>query len=414
MRRRMIRSIQWNASLIKGAAVASLALLFSAAMVRVVTPNASEARDFFRDYSSARNLVSGKPVYGSQEQLLQEYLGPLPHVETVYNGHPPTSVLLALPFVWTDYVHATQLWGWLSLGALGLSLAIFLSEMKWSLTIEQWMLVLMGLTFWPPLWLHIGYGQFGLVILLLITLAWRAARTGRDAYAGCLIGLAAAIKIFPAFLFLYFILRRRWRAASFVALSFILVNAVTLAIVGVRAYRDYLAIGLPHLSRFIAHDRNSSLTGFFSRLFSPPLSSWMILISSIVILAVIVRAATGRHADFDREFGLTVTGTLLLCSLTWDHSFVILLLPLGICAARYSYADARSQYLLIGSWILMALPVPLLPGFNAGPSTLRSLGILSINFYGLLAFFIAESRFHAVTPEVHDQTSDQMYARELR
>src|SRR5689334_11543999 len=115
MRRRMIRSIQWNASLMKGAAVASLALLFSAAMVRVVTPNASEARDFFRDYSSARNLVSGKPVYGSQEQLLQEYLGPLPHVETVYNGHPPTSVLLALPFVWTDYVHATQLWGWLSL-----------------------------------------------------------------------------------------------------------------------------------------------------------------------------------------------------------------------------------------------------------------------------------------------------------
>ncbi len=402
----MIRSVQWNSNLIKAGVVALLALMLSAAMVRIVTPDANEARDFFRDYSSARNLLSGKPVYGSLEQSLQEYLGPLPHLGAVYNGHPPTSVLLAIPFASTDYVLATKLWGWLSLIALGLSLAILLSEMKCSLSIERWMLVLIGFAAWPPLWLHIGYGQFGLVLLLLITLAWQASRSGQDAYAGCVIGLAAAIKIFPAFLLLYFILRRRWRAVIFGISSFIVVNAVTLVIVGVRTYKDYLAIGLPHLSLFIAHDRNSSLTGFFSRLFSPPLSSWMILISSVVILAVIVRTATRRETDFDREFGLTVTGTLLLCSLTWEHSFVILLLPLAVCASRFSHADAGSRHLLIGSWILMALSEPLLPGFNAAPSTLRSLGVLSLNFYGLLAFFIAQTRFHAA--QVHDSAGEQV------
>ncbi len=70
---------------------------------------------------------------------------------------------------------------------------------------------------------------------------------------------------------------------------------------------------------------------------------------------------------------------------------------LAVCMARFSHAGAW-RYLLIASWILMAVPEPFLPGFSdtGTPSTIQSLAILSLNFYGLLACFIAQTQFPAV------------------
>jgi len=389
----MIRSIHWNANRAKAAAVASVAMILSTAVVFALRPSQEVARDFFQDYASARNLLAGKPVYRPMEESLHEYLEQdLTPAVVLYNAHPPTAVLLAIPFALTDYVSASVLWSYFSLIALAGSLAVLSSQLKWVLSSADWMLLMVAFAAWPPLWFHISSGQFGLLLLFLLTLAWKAGRSGQDAYAGWLIGLAAAIKIFPAILLLYFALRGRWRAVIAGALSIVLVTGLTLVLTGPQAYRDYVGV-LQDLAAVHNKRWNASLPGFFSRIFTPPLSRLLILVSSGVIVTVIVKTTRRAAVDFDREFCLALTGSLLLSAYTWQHSFVLLLLPLAICIARFSYAGQTARYLLIGSWILMALPEPLLPGFDAGPSTAQALGVLSVNFYGLLAFFIAQTRF---------------------
>ncbi|HYM05649.1 MAG TPA: glycosyltransferase family 87 protein [Terriglobales bacterium] len=389
-----LRGKHWRLAEI--AAVGLVALTLSAAMVRLLTPTQDAPTDFFQDYSSARNLLLGKPVYVTMQQARYDYLGQRTSQRTPNNGHPPASVLLVIPFAWTDYARAGILWNWATLVALAASITILRSKLKQDPSIWQWMLLLVAFTVWPPLWFHVTQEQFGLVFLLLITIAWSAGREGQDGRAGCLIGVAGAIKFFPVVLLVYFAFRRRWRAVILGLSSFVLVNLVALLVLGVGTYKDYLALA-PYLSIFSTLPQNVSLTGFFSRLFSPSLSWLLILIGSTAILLTIWRQASRKPADFDSEFALTLTGALLLFPLTWQHSFVMLLLPLAICVTRFADARANSRYLLLASWLLMAVPEPLLPGFSghALPSTARSLGVLSVNFYGLLACFIAQTQFSA-------------------
>jgi hypothetical protein len=303
-------------------------------------------------------------------------------------------VFLALPFAGMAYVPATVAWNLLSLVLLAGSLVVLLLELRFDATPSHLVLLSVVLGLWPPLWFHLAQGQLGIAILFLLTLAWRAARNGRDTIAGSIIGLAAAIKIFPAVLIAYFIFRRRFRLAISGILAFALISAVTLLITGPDTFRDYLIIVLPTLKRFNEYGRNASLTGFFSRLVNPSLAGVVALMASVWVAGAIWVRST--RADFDEGFALAITGTLLITPLTWPHSLVILLLPLAVYRARLAYADSLSRWLAGAGWLLMAVPQTLLPGFDESKpaSAAVSLTVLSVNFYGLLAFFLAQTRIH--------------------
>ena len=395
----------WSA---KAVAFGSLALVLSIALPVLFRPSVKAPTDFFMDYASARNLLSGKRVYRPLDESFHDYLGQKLSVLIAYDGHPPTSILLAVPVAWTDYVHASIFWNWLSLLALAVSARIIMVELKYEPTTSDLMLLLVALTCWPPLWSHLASGQFGCFLLLLLTLAWSAERRGNEAQAGCLIGLAAAVKLFPAVLLLHFVFRRKWRAVAFGIASFLSVAGLTLVVVGFRTYQDYIVV-LAYLSHFHSQADNASLTGFFRRLSAPQLSWWLIAVSSAAVLATIWSGAIRKTRDSDGKFGITLNAALLLSTITWQHSFVMLLLPLAICATHFSRADAGSRFLLIGSWILMAVPEPLLPGFsvNRVPAIVQSLGIFSMNFYGLLAFFVAQTRF-GFSQKINKQNGGEM------
>src|SRR5262249_49806423 len=73
-----------------------------------------------------------------------------------------------------------------------------------------WLIVTLMLLFSFPLREQMYNGQLNPVLLLSITGAWIAARRERDGLAGVLLGVAAAMKLFPIFLFIAPALRRRW------------------------------------------------------------------------------------------------------------------------------------------------------------------------------------------------------------
>ena len=77
-----------------------------------------------------------------------------------------------------------------------------------------------------------------------------------------IVGAAAALKLFPAYLVVYFALRVRWRAVLAAAVSFLTLNLATAAVLGRRTYEDYLHIVLPYMRVFPTLGYNFSFAGF--------------------------------------------------------------------------------------------------------------------------------------------------------
>ena len=84
-----------------------------------------------------------------------------------------------------------------------------------------------------------------------------------------MLGLASAIKLFPGFLFFYFIVRREWKSLMAGLLTLALVTLATLAVFGLGAYRDYYWDVLPRVAEFRGYWLNASLVGFWIKVFDP-------------------------------------------------------------------------------------------------------------------------------------------------
>src|SRR5262249_27328923 len=153
------------------------------------------------------------------------------------------------------------------------------------------------------------------VLLGLVTAAWALDRSGRSGAAGLLVGVAAAIKLFPAYLGLYFVARRRWRALLAAAASFAALTLATGAVLGRQAYDDYLHIVLPYMRVFPTLGYNFSVAGFWHKLFdpageggiviplwtSPALARYGTLLSDLIVTAILVRLASRAKTPAGRD-----------------------------------------------------------------------------------------------------------------
>jgi hypothetical protein len=193
--------------------------------------------------------------------------------------------------------------------------------------------------FCRPLREQIVYGQFSALLAALVVGTWAADRSGHPWLAGACLGLASTVKFFPAFLFLYFLLRRRWRVVLSGAATGAALTGLTVAVLGVGAYRDYLEKVLPHLQMYRTHWVNVSVMGFWDKLFvggqryTVPLWDSRLVarvgaavcgLALVGALAPAVVRARSRAAR-DHAFGASVVAMLLLSPLSWTHYFLLLL-----------------------------------------------------------------------------------------
>jgi hypothetical protein len=373
--------------------------------------------DFFQEWASARNLYSGLAVYTDQEITSEKYLNIKIHRDDkLYikrNAHPPTSVLLALPLAALSYSDATLAWNLASLAAFAVSLWLVLRGL--GITPAWWAVfptVALVLTC-SPLRQQMNQGQLNMVLLLLITGVWAADRSGRPGLAGALLGAATAIKLFPGFLFLYFLLRRRWTVVLAGVVSLAALTAATAAILGVEAYRDYVRFVLPEVSRFRYSWANVSLVGFWgkvlgegtwlydshilpvARLPRVALAGTLLSCAGVLFLWARVVWQAGTQAEAERGFGLALIAMPLLSPVAWDHYLLISMLALfqlWIALPKSNLGKCLRLGLLACLWAdLGTLYQILLPEsfFRAGeisaPWTLVTL--LSYQCYTLLALF---------------------------
>ena len=367
--------------------------------------------DFFQEYASARNWLEGLPIYANQHETALRYLGVQPdnrRSHVVVNAHPPTSILLASPLARLDFAAAFLAWNLMSLGALASSLWIVKKQLRIPFSACSLAVLVALLLLCYPLWEQCRLGQLTLILLLLVTWAWAAERSGYPCLAGSLLGTAAMVKLFPGFLILYYALRGRWKVVAAGLLTIAALLGLTGIMLGIGAYRTYFLSVLPSIQWFRVGWNNDSLWGFWSRLFdpapehgrdrslteplfySPTLAVALSLISSAAVVALLAwtvrRDTAGRKRDL--TFSLAVTAMLLVSPIAWEHYLLLLLVPLAVVWFQLPASLlARMLFLVIVAAFWLGYPL-VWTVFNLNGRTatwVDSIGALSYQFYALLA-----------------------------
>jgi alpha-1,2-mannosyltransferase len=376
--------------------------------VDAMRPSDGRVNDYYQDWGSARNHLVGLPVYTEHAISIRRHLGlalnPVTSID--YNAHPPTSVLLALPLARLSYPDAVLAWNAISLVAFLVSLVIIAKVLPVPRTLYLPILAL--LTFCHPLYGNLHAGQLTLILVLLVTAVWALERSGWSYAAGLLLGGAVTIKLFPAYLAVYYVARRQIRPLQAAVVSCIALTLLTIAILGWDTYRDYVCVILPHQARFRSFGYNLSIAGLWHKLFdpvgergwmtplwfNPALARWGTVLSDLAITAGVAtcayRAKTAEQQDL--AFGVMVTAMLLVSPVTWDISLPLLLVPIAVIArgaAGFRWLPAVLMLTLLLVWMPQILLTKLALGgrsLSVAPWTFM-IGAPSIKFYALLAIF---------------------------
>lgn len=367
--------------------------------------------DFFQEWASARNYFEGLPIYTPQETTAWRYLAyrPSDSPSAIFcrvNGHPPPSVLLGLPLGRLPYSTAFLLWNLASLLMAAAAAAVTLRAEFGKGASWRW-LVMLTLLLGNPLLQTVMMGQLTACLLLLITAAAWAEAEDRPGLSGALVGTAAALKIFPGFLFLYFLLQRRWKALLAGAIIFAAWHGATLALFGVDTYTDWYRESLPEVLRYRDTWLNYSATGFWYKLFdassgqsiplwhSPTIARIGSLASFIVVAAVAGYASLRSRADRQASraaFALCITAMVVAAPVAWDHYFLLLMTPIAQLAATLPQQSVRRKLFNAGLFVLWLNPIVFyglaLNKSSQLLSTASLLTIVSWPFYGLITVFV--------------------------
>lgn len=232
---------------------------------------------------------------------------------------------------------------------------------------------------WPfaqllePVWLNASFAQINVVIMALVVLDLVPRR--RWLPQGWLIGVAAAIKLSPLAMLLYFLLRRDFRAIFTAGVSFLL---MTLAAAAIRwdatvEFFTSVLLGMGTGSEFgvdPSYTSNSSLKAMLMRWFPTEESLdanglllnivWLVLALLVIILGGWLMVAL-MHRDMHIDAWLVNALIMLLISpVSWSHHWAWMALLLPVALWRWAGALGRPIFLgvVLSVWGLLMLTEP--------------------------------------------------------
>lgn len=219
--------------------------------------------------------------------------------------------------------------------------------------------------------------QFGLeegqptgLFALLFTLAWIAARRGKELPAGFAAGLLLAVKPFFVFVLVPHLVRRQWRAL--VASAAAIFGSLTIGIVlaGFDSYVRWIEVG--RQVNWFVHPLNASISGLVARI-GLPWHVWAVLSVGLALWTLVVLY---RTEGLDVSWLVAGLASILISPLGWAYYVPLLAGPLT------AVAIARPVILTGGVGFIWPLPM-LLP---LAPNTaIAWLVVYSIQTWSLVA-----------------------------
>ena len=172
-----------------------------------------------------------------------------------------------------------------------------------------------------PLRETLWFGQINLLLGLLVMADCLLERT-RWWPRGALIGLAAAIKLTPAFFALYFVARRQWKPV-FVSIGSFFVFGLLGALISFGDAKEYWTHALLDPARVgrLTYTANQSLRGVLARFGlenGAQVGVWLVL--SLLVVASVWWLAS-QLGDVEAFFVVAIGG-LLISPVSWGHHWV--------------------------------------------------------------------------------------------
>ena len=241
-----------------------------------------------------------------------------------------------------------------------------------------------------PLHRNLLYGQFYVLLLLLMVAACWAYLREKYALAGVLVAIAAACKIFPILFFVWFLRRKAWRALVAGAVTGAAAIAVSISVYGWAAHRTYVEEILPWtmhgegLPPYVT--TSGSISSILHYLFlnepqwnphpwhnSPLWYALLLPTLQMIVLApaiLLICAEDRQPRRIQLEWSALLTACLAVSTIPASYNFVLLVFPVCVVAAilleRKSY---RWLALLVVIFAGIGVPLPS-PTRMIGPAIL--------------------------------------------
>ncbi|HEY4354764.1 MAG TPA: glycosyltransferase 87 family protein [Acidobacteriaceae bacterium] len=288
----------------------------------------------------------------------------------------PFSTLAMWPVTGLAPLMAKHVWLLINL-ALLIPLAWMLRELTgltW-LTYRRIALIVL-LSF--PLHRDLLFGQFYLVLLVLIVAACWAYLREWYVLAGVLIAVAAACKVFPLLFFVFLLQRRNWRALFAGAVALMATIGVSLAVFGLNLHRTYVQQILPWTLRGEGMPpyavSYASISGLMHSLFlyepqwnphpwhSSPLV-YALLQPTLQMLVLAPAILLIRRGDRSRErtlleWSALLTASLAISTMPASYHFVLVILPVSVLAA-WCLRHQRYGWLAVLAVVYLGIGFPI-------------------------------------------------------
>jgi hypothetical protein len=277
-----------------------------------------------------------------------------------YTPFPPFTSLVFAPFLIFPMDVAKIVFNCVSI-ALFLFTLLRLTQY---LSTPPWLILVLPIIFFTPLLNNLAFGQAYLLLFTLLGEGWLASQKQQRILSSLLWAAAILFKLFPAFLFVFLLLRRRYRDAIYLGVGCGLLLLPSLLINGIAAWNFYVFTVLPRMNH---GELNDSFTYIFQSAFMllkrafrydqflnphPIIDNpWLFTLSMAIFKSLILTpaallayaarpivapTATPGNDDFF-PFTVWIAASMLISPNGSSYSLVLLMLPtLALAAARPS------------------------------------------------------------------------------
>lgn len=272
-----------------------------------------------------------------------------------------------------------------------------------------------------PLHRNLLYGQFYVLLLLLITAACFSYLRGYRSLAGALVALAAACKVFPLLLFVFFLQRRDWRALTSGVITGVSTVAISIAVFGLNAHRTWLQEILPwvmHGEGLGTYSTTASISGILHCLFlsepqwnphpwhdSPLAYALLAPALQMLVLAPAILLIRRDNDDVQQillEWSALLTASLAVSTIPASYNFVLMIFPVCVLASRLLRAGSCGWLTaLILTYLGIGFPFPV-PNRPVGLALLLyvpRLPLMMAMLFAIYAILWRESRNGCFSPD---------------
>jgi hypothetical protein len=247
---------------------------------------------------------------------------------------------------------------------------------------------------WEPVLALFRQGQSGLLIGVLVVLAWWLLRAGNSAGAGMLIGAAACLKVYPGLLLLYLLLRHR-RAFVSAVMTMLVLTLLPVPWFGWRLYAEYIHTAGRVTALYGGNPLNLSLLGLLRKngmTVSTPAAALIGLCLALAASLLVLRGRLPEPKRLDREYAMFCGLMLLLSPIVWQHYLVLLFLPLCVLGSYvFDSTGWRSMFLFSVLLVVLSIPAdslifPFATFKRASLVNVRSVSVLSLALCALVGW----------------------------